>query len=185
MMSETLSLRLRATRWGVLLALGTTFFGFALGGVFGAAEDAVRDGLKASGMAVLAEQYGGDEAKLKTVTDKSWAYYKRAHLHGGAIGTAVLAAMMLLALLAGPSERVRRGLSVALGVGALGYSSFWLLAARAAPRLGGSGAAKASLEWLAIPSAGLLLLGLLTVAGLTVAELFIRPPPRSAGSPSA
>lgn len=179
MTSESFSLRLRASRWGVLLALGTTFFGFVLGGVFGAAEDTVRDGLKASGMAVLAEKYGGDEAKLKAVTDKAWAYLKRAHLHGGAIGTASLAALLLLASLARPSSRVRGALSLALGAGSLGYSGFWLLAARAAPGLGGTGAAKDSLEWLAVPSAGLLLVGLLAVAGLTAVELFGAPPAKA------
>ena len=54
---------------------------------------------------------------------------------------------------------------------------FWLLAARAAPGLGGTDAAKESLAWLAVPSAGLLLLGVLAVIGLTARDLFTPAPP--------
>jgi hypothetical protein len=169
---ETLSRRLRATRWGVLLALLTIVFSFVLGGVFGGAEDALRGSLKASGEAVLAPVYGGDAAKLKAVLDKSWTYCKRAHLHGGAIGAVVLGALGLLAALRRPGARVRGGIGLGLGLGCAGYSVFWLLAARAAPVLGGTDLAKKSLEWLAVPSAGLLLLGLGSVTVLTVVELF-------------
>jgi hypothetical protein len=89
--------------------------------------------------------------------------------------------MALLAALGRPSHRVRAGVSLALGLGAAGYSVFWLLAARAAPALGGGDQAKESLSWLAIPSAGLLLLGLAAVLALTVLELFGRPEGQSAG----
>ncbi len=167
--------RLRATRWGVVLAMLTILLGFGLGGVFGAAEDWFRAGPKASGEAVLASVYGGDAAKLKSVLDKSWTYAQRAHLHGGAIGTAVLAALALLAALARPSARVRGGLALGLGLGGLGYSSFWLIASRVAPGLGSTTLAKESLAWLAIPSAGLLLLGFTAVLGLTLLELFLKP----------
>jgi hypothetical protein len=167
--------RLRAGRWGLTLALLTLLFGFGLGGVFGAAEDTIKGGYRASGEAALATVYGGDATKLKGVLEKSWAYSKRAHLHGGGLGAAALAAMALLAALARPSSRVRAGVSLALGLGAAGYSGFWLLAARAAPALGGGDQAKESLSWLAIPSAGLLLLGLAAVLALTVLELFGRP----------
>jgi hypothetical protein len=135
----------------------------------------LRGGLKASGEAVLTTVYGGDAAKLKGVLDKSWTYAKRAHLHGGGLGAGVLAALALLAALGRPSRPVRAGVSLGLGVGALGYSAFWLLAARAAPSLGSTDAAKESLAWLAIPSAGLLLVGLTAVLVLTVLELFLTP----------
>ena len=48
-----------------------------------------------------------------------------------------------------------------LGLGALGYSAFWLWAGFRAPGLGSTGAAKESLRWLAMPSAGAMLLGTL------------------------
>jgi hypothetical protein len=177
------SQRLRASRWGVLLAVLTILFGFAMGVAFGAAEDSLRAGLQAGGDSVLDSVYGGDTAKLKAVVDKSWAYLKRAHLHGGAIGAAVLVALGLLTALTRPSSLVRAGLSVGMGLGAMGYSVFWLLAARAAPRLGGTGIAKESLSWLAIPSAGLLMMGFAAVLGLTVLELFLTPAAKPTPTP--
>lgn len=169
--------QLRASRWGLLLALLTILFGFGLGGAFGAFEVPLKAGLAARAEEVRATTYGGDAAKMKSVLDKSWTYYKRAHMHGGAIGGVALGSILLLAGLRRPRVQVRRGVSLALGLGGLGYSSFWLLAARAAPGLGGTDAAKESLSWLAVPSAGLLLLGMVAVIGLLVIELFARPAP--------
>jgi hypothetical protein len=164
--------RLRVSRWGAMLALVTILFGFAFGGAFGAFESQLKGGLAARAEAVRDSVYQGDAAKMKSVLDKSWSYYKRAHLHGGAIGAVALGAILLLAALRRPGAHLRRGVALATGLGGLGYSVFWLLAARAAPGLGGTDAAKESLSWLAVPSAGLLLLGLGAVLALTARELF-------------
>ncbi len=51
--------------------------------------------------------------------------------------------------------------SLCLGLGALGYSVFWMLAALKAPGLGSTGEAKEALKLLAHPAAGLCILGLL------------------------
>ncbi|MBK6516560.1 MAG: hypothetical protein IPG04_21240 [Polyangiaceae bacterium] len=169
------SARLRNCRWGLLFALVTVLFGFGFGGVFGAFEEPLKAGLTERAEAVRDSVYGGDAAKMKSVVDKSWSYYKRAHLHGGAIGAVALGAILLLAALRRPKPILTRGAALALGVGGLGYSMYWMLAARAAPGLGGTDAAKKSLEWLAVPSAGLLLLGLLAVIGLVAYELFAPP----------
>jgi len=166
------AMRLRACRWGTLLALLTILFGFALGGAFGAFEAPIKQDLMARAEAVAAPVYGGDTAKMKGVVDKSWTYYKRAHMHGGGIGGVALGGILMLSALRRPSRRVRQGVSLALGVGGLAYSTFWLLAARAAPGLGGTDPAKESLSWLAVPSAGLLLLGIASVIALTALELF-------------
>jgi hypothetical protein len=64
---------------------------------------------------------------------------------------------------------------MALGAGGLGYALFWLLAGFRAPSLGGTGPAKDAFEWLAVPSAGLLLLGIVAVLVLTVRDLFTDP----------
>src|SRR5690606_10340008 len=117
--------RLRVSRWGALLALLTILFGFGIGGAFGAFEDQMKQGLADRAAAVLDSAYKGDTAKAKSVVDKSWAYYKRAHLHGGAIGAVALGSILLLAALRRPNDHVRRGVSVALGAGGLGYSVFW------------------------------------------------------------
>lgn len=153
-------------RLGLALALLSILLGFALGGAFGLNEDAVKGHLAASAEAVRDGVYRGDEAAMRSVLDKSWSYLKRAHLHLGSIGTAALAQSLLLVLL--PIGRVLREVTSAmLGVGAFGYGLFWLLAGLRAPGLGGTGAAKESLAWLAQPSAALCLLGtLLTIYAL-------------------
>jgi hypothetical protein len=164
--------RIRPLRLGILFALLAIGFGFGMGGAFGAAEEQIKGHLETEGRAVLDTAYGGDEAAMKKVTSKSWAYMKRAHLHGGAIGSAALALILLLASFERSSEALRSGVATALGFGALGYALFWMLAALRAPGLGDTGAAKESLSWLAIPTSGLVLFGLLAVIVLFVVETF-------------
>lgn len=165
--------QLRVGRWGALLALLTILFGFGVGGAFGAFEDPLKADLSARAEAVRDSVYAGDAAKMKSVVDKSWSYYKRAHMHGGGIGAVALGGILLLAALPTPRRRVRQGVALALGAGGLGYASFWMLAARAAPTLGGTDAAKESLAWLAVPSAGLLMIGVVAVIALVIRELFM------------
>jgi hypothetical protein len=170
-LNPELALALRSQRVGVLLSLLACLSGFALGGVFGAWEDGLKEGLAESGAEVLEQRYGGDEAALDQVTAKAWTYYKRAHMHWGAIGAATLAISLLLAATLGGAP-VARWTSLALGLGAVGYPCFWLLAGRRAPALGGTGAAKDTLQWLAVPSAGLLLIGTAAALVLVAARLF-------------
>ena len=54
---------------------------------------------------------------------------------------------------------VGRWSALAFGAGALIYSVFWLFAGFKAPGMGSTGAAKESLAFLAVPGAGLSLLG--------------------------
>lgn len=174
-MAETIdaSERLRPMRVGVTLAVLSIVFGFGLGGVFGLFEHPIKDHLKAEAEAVRDSVYHNDDAAMKKVTDKAWAYFKRAHLHGGGIGAAALALILLMSFFDRSSRLVRTLGSAALGAGALGYSLFWMLAALRAPGLGSTGLAKESLQWLALPSAGLALLGLLTSLVLLVHGSFI------------
>ncbi len=150
----------------VLTMASSTGFGVA----FGAFEDDVKGGLKADANAVLASVYGGDDAKAKAVVDKSWTYYKRAHLHTGALGTEALALILLLSALTSVPLRLRQGAALGASFGALGYGWFWFFAGRAAPTLGGTGAAKEAMAWMALPSVGLIILGtILTVVCLGLA----------------
>lgn len=66
-----------------------------------------------------------------------------------------------------------RSISLALGAGGLGYAVYWLWAGFRAPGLGGTGAAKESLKWLATPSSGLVVVGTALVAILCL--LALRP----------
>lgn len=146
-------------RAGILLALTAILLGFVLGGVFGAFEDAVKGRLADAGNAALATAYDGDVAAKDAVVAKSWDYLKRAHLHGGAIGAAALAAIatLLTVTRVGPIARLS---APAFGAGALIYSIFWLVAGFSAPGMGSTDAAKDAFEWIAVPGAGLAILGL-------------------------
>ncbi len=139
---------------GLLLAVAAVLFGFGLGIVFGLNESLIKDQLAADAAAVTATAYGGDAAAAKAVVDKSWTYMQRAHLHGGAMATTSVALIMVLVMIGTPA-RTTRALSLALGLGSLGYALFWLLAGFRAPGMGSTGAAKESLSWLAMPSAGM------------------------------
>lgn len=166
---------IRTVRWGVLFACLAIAFGFTMGALFGAFEEDLKGHLKAEGEAVLVEHYGGDvtSPKLKSTLEKSWIYFQRAHLHGGGIGAVALGLCLLLASLPSPS-RLRPLAALLAGVGALGYAVYWLLAGLRAPGLGSTGAAKDSLEWLAIPTSGMAIVGLLLTLVLTVCGLFGR-----------
>jgi hypothetical protein len=154
-----------SVRTGILLSLAAILFGFVLGGAFGAFEDVVKGRLEASGNAALATAYAGDVAAKDAVVSKSWEYLKRAHLHGGAIGAAALSsiAILLVATRVGP---IARASAPAFGAGALIYAIFWLVAGFTAPGMGSTGAAKEAFNWLAIPGAGLAIIG---VVGTMVA----------------
>ncbi len=164
---------LGSVRIGIVLALLTLLYGFGLGGTFGAFEDNIKGTLEASAMAVRDTVYQGDETAMKKITGKSWTYMKRAHLHANGLGTAALA---LIFVLGGTraSVTLRRVVSGAIGIGALGYSSFWMFAALTAPALGSTHDAKEALDWLAIPSAGLCILGLIAVLVLFVRDHFVQ-----------
>ena len=158
---------LRAALPGLAVAVLAVLFGFAMGGIFGLNEDIIKDRLAASAAAVTATVYRGDASAAEPVVAKSWDYMQRAHLHGGAIGTAAIGLIVVL-LLIGTSPRTTRVLSLALGAGALGYSVFWMWAGFIAPGLGSTGAAKESLRWLAMPSSGAVMLATAAVAVLCV-----------------
>lgn len=163
-------------KWGLALSILAIFLGFAMGGAFGLMEDTLKGGLKASAEAVFETAYKGDAESMKKTVDKSWAYYQRAHLHWAALGTSALAQILLLALL-NLNGLLKSVVSAMLGLGAVGYGTFWLWAGTKAPGLGGTGLAKESLAWLGMPASGLCLVGTLAVLALTMRALWGRSTP--------
>lgn len=163
--------QLRPALPGMLFAVFTLLFGFGLGIVFGLNEGIIKARLKASAVEVQSSVYRGDEAAIKPVLTKSWAYMQRAHLHAGGLGTSAVGLILLVSLLS-TSPGMTRAISLGLGVGGLGYSVYWLWAGFRAPALGGTGAAKESLKWLAMPSAAAVVVATAAVAVLLLVVIF-------------
>ena len=154
----------RVALLGLALAVAAILFGAVMGIVFGLNEDAIKNELKSSASAVRDSVYLSDDAAVKAVLDKSWGYMKRAHLHGGAMGTTAVVLILLLTTLQAPQILISVS-SLGLGAGSLGYSVFWMLAGFRAPGLGSTGAAKESLAWLAMPTSGAFATSIVVVLG--------------------
>lgn len=163
---------LKSVKWGVILSLLTLLFGFSLGGTFGAAEDNLKDNLKESAQAVMQSVYQNNQAAADKIIAKSWVYYKRAHLHANGLGTTSLIISLLLSFFMFKST-LRKAASTLFGLGALGYSIFWLLAGYTAPGLGSTHAAKEALSWLAFPSSMFCFAGLLLTIFVVIDQLFL------------
>lgn len=162
---------LRPMKFGIVFSLLTIAFGFGFGGAFGGFEDNLKNHLKSKGRQALSTVYKGDEAEMKKVLDKSWTYFKRAHLHANGLGIIALGLIFLTSFLSFDT-RIKVVAGWFLGLGAFNYSLFWMIAGLRAPLLGGTGAAKESLKWLAVPSAGMLITGLAIILFFTVLALF-------------
>lgn len=154
---------------GALLALLTLLLGFGLGAVFGLAEDTIKDRFLETAKDTLASSADDPEQAARSLTGRAWTYMKRSHLHANGLGTSALA-MILLMMFLPAGETLKKVTSLLLGIGALGYSTFWLLAAQRTPALGSTGAAKESLRWLAMPTSAFLLVGLLLVIWMAIAS---------------
>ncbi|MEJ2193425.1 MAG: hypothetical protein P8X73_01030 [Ignavibacteriaceae bacterium] len=172
-MQKFYSENLLPVKYGLLLALFTLVYGFGLGAVFGAFEEDLKDRLKSDATEVLATVYNGDEAKVKTILDKSWVYFKRAHLHANGLGTASVVLIILLTFFP-VSNRIKSINAIFLGLGSFGYALFWMIAGFRAPAMGSTGLAKESLAWLALPSSSLCIIGLLMIVVLVIVFLFVK-----------
>lgn len=152
---------------GSLLSLITLLLGFGLGALFGLAEDSIKDRFLEVAKSTLADSATDLEQEAKSLTGRAWTYMKRSHLHANGLGTSTLAVILLMTLMPA-SDGMKKINSLLLGIGALGYSMFWLLAAQRTPALGSTGAAKESLRWLALPSTACLVVGLLLVIWILI-----------------
>ncbi len=171
-MNSQFSNKIFELKIGLIFALLTIFFGFLLGGVFGAFEDQIKGHLNQSANEVYLEVYKSNTENLVKVVSKSWTYFKRSHMHANGIGTTALALILLLSFL-NTKTLFRKITAIFLGVGGFGYSLFWLLAGLKAPSLGSTGLAKESLAWLAVPSSGMCILGVFGVIVLFVDEMLL------------
>lgn len=163
---------IRVVKWGIIFSLTTLLFGFGLGMTFGIAEEGIKESLHSSATAVLQPVYNNDSNKVQQIVDKSWIYFKRAHLHANGLGTTSLVICLLLSGLV-KNMGLRMIASFLLGLGGLLYSLFWLFAGIKAPSLGSTGAAKEALSFIALPGATFCAIGLLLAIYLVIKELFL------------
>ena len=143
-------------RWGLVLCVSAILFSFVLGAWMGANEGFFKDDFKQTVKVNAVKIFGNDKAKMDRAEERAWTYTKRAHMHAAGVGASGLALLALLPLL-NVSARMKSLIAVGYGLGALGYPLSWLIAGYRIPVLGTTGAAKASIAWLAEPAAGLLL----------------------------
>lgn len=165
-----------AAHFGLIFSVLTILYGLGMGIVFGLNEDLIKSRLAASATEVRDSIYKGDDAAAKPVLEKSWNYMQRAHLHAGAMGTTAVVLIVLVCMLGAP-RLVTFAIGAALGIGGLGYSTFWMWAGFRAPALGSTSAAKESLAWLAMPSSGIYVLATVAVLIVLIRAALSNPRP--------
>ncbi|MGB5297015.1 MAG: hypothetical protein WBP34_18890 [Thermoanaerobaculia bacterium] len=117
---------MRGMRIGALLSLLTLLLGFSLGAIFGLFEEALKEGFEETAVQTLASE-ADPQAAAAALAGRSWSYLKRSHLHANGLGTSALA-MILLSAGMTSGAGLKRLTAYLLGIGALGYFTFWLLA---------------------------------------------------------
>jgi hypothetical protein len=157
-------------RHGLLIALLTLLYGFVMGAVFGAAEDRLKADLSERAALNLDQVYNGDVERMDKVATKSWTYYKRSHMHANGIGVVSLALVLFISFLSADKWAIRA--AILFSMGGFGYGLFWLFAGYYAPVLGSTDLAKSNFAWLAIPSTGMMLYGLVFAIYLTIRRFY-------------
>lgn len=182
-MGGTMSGQLRPVRYGLVLGTLAILYGFGLGAFFGIGEDWILernervaeahfDAYRARVKDALDPEAAAMAAMQKTL-DSSWRYWLRAHFHAGGIGSVAIGLSLVLSFLS-VRPRLKTLISTLLGIGAVGYPLFWMMAGIRAPGLGSTDAAKDSLVWLATPTAGAALCGAGLALALIAHDLLIR-----------
>ncbi len=162
---------LHQMRVGLVMALVAAWSGLVLGGIFGGLEPQAHELLADRARDVTQTVYAGNAEAAAAGEKIGWTFWRRAHVHASAMGTTALAFMVVISLLPA-GAMMRRAAAYALGVGAIGYPCFLVLAGWLAPVIGTSMATKERCAWLAIPSAGAYLIGSGIVAVIVIRALF-------------
>lgn len=155
-------------RWGLVLCIVTILFSFVLGGWMGADENFFKGNFKQTIKVNAVSVYANDKAKMDRAEERAWTYVKRSHMHAAGLGPIGLALLAPLPFLA-KSSTIKSLIAIGYGLGGLGYSLSWLIAGYRIPVLGTTGAAKATIAWLAGPS-----IALLVLSAIAILILYIR-----------
>jgi hypothetical protein len=170
-MNERLRSSSAPLKIGMLLSLLTIVFGFSMGVMFAEFEDAVRDSLTADAQAVLDLDYGGDTEAVAASVRGSLTYFLRAHIHANGLG---FGTALLITFLVGffGTGKIRDYSALLLGIGALGYATYWAITAKLGPGWGGVSHAKEVTGWYGMTTSALYFIGLVGVIYLFVQTAF-------------
>jgi len=156
---------------GVLLAFLTILYGFGVGIMFAEFEEKVVNSMKDDAAAVFDTAYNGDTDFMDRTVSKSMHYLLRAHIHANGLGIGALVLIISMIVLTSASK-LRDLSSLFLGIGALGYSTFWMITGFLAPGMGGIKQAKGAVGWYAILTVIICSIGVLLSLFLFVRATF-------------
>ncbi len=157
------SVGLRRVWLGLVLAIVTTMYGFVGGAVLGLEDGPIR--------AALAERVPeASRGESGALVDRAWTFLRRSHLHASGMGTAAIALIALVPVVAGRFPRwMAAGVSLGLGAGGVGYAAALIVAGVRTPSLASAALAKESAKLIAIPAAGAYMGGAAMLLCLTIA----------------
>ncbi len=156
---------------GVLLAFLTILYGLGVGIMFAEFEEKVVNTLKDDAASVFDTAYNRDTDFMNRTVSGSMHYLLRAHIH--AFGLGIGAFVLIIGMISLTSESKLRDLSsLFLGIGALGYSTFWMITGFLAPGMGGIKQAKGAVGWYAMLAVIICSIGILLSLFLFVRATF-------------
>jgi len=151
----------------MVLCVATILYSFVLGATMGGREELFKDHFKQTVRINATQVFGDDKAKMDRAEERAWTYIKRSHFHAAGVGIIGLVLLLMIPPITS-SQFLQHGLSLAYGIGSLGYPLVWLIAGFRIPTLGTTSAAKASIEWLAMPSVFLVVASTTVILGLLI-----------------
>jgi len=170
--------------YGVILALGTIFYGEFMATTFGVYESDIKTSLlqeareHTAGVTVPGHEQETDadkqvftsEAEAQQIADKAWVYMKRAHTHAEGLGAITLVVALLIGHMA-LRPLIQRLLSLGISLGGfvypicLFYAAVWMVDK-------GTTAAKADVHYFAVSSVMLYIIGIAVVLLLIILRHF-------------
>ena len=151
----------------LIISLLVILYGFTLGGLFGAYENNIKSYLNTKAEIVFETVYNGDLAIKENIVSKGWEYFKHSHTHALGLGSISLILIVFFSFFS-INSTIKYITSMMISLGALGYTLYWTIAALKAPIIGNTELTKETLSYIAVPAAGLSLIGLLLLIILIV-----------------
>lgn len=158
-------------RLSVFISVFVIFTGFILGGIYGSYEDAIKEHFYKKALTVSESVYNNNQEIMKVVAEKSWEYMKHAHTHAVGLGPATLILILVLSFFK-VNGTLKFMSSMLMSLGAVAYPLYWMLLAFKFPLTGNEELAKESLSCIAVPGAGIILIGVFLFMIIIIRNLF-------------